>query len=311
MPFHVSNSTPEREAEALAYLQGTTRLSLALRVECGDGQVFAFTDAEEDILLPAGTWDDITIPQTLYQSGEGIFPKNIQQNRDPRKVDHWEFVAFIGAIGYVLESDVARGKFQKARFSFIIFARDRLDFQWLRQRGKLGDKSDDKGQSKWKMNGLSRLLQQEVLEVTSPLSRAKWGDPALAFFDLNGDTGDGFAARVSGAVSLVDATFPRRRFVLAAAQGFPEGRFADGTIEFLDGANDGVVMSVQDYESATGLFTLDESAPFPVANGVTVRAQIRAPMTFEDWKLYFGTGFGFPGEPQIPNAEDAQDIKAG
>ncbi|MBW3636713.1 MAG: DUF2163 domain-containing protein [Armatimonadetes bacterium] len=309
MPFHVSNSTPEREAAARAYLEGTTRLSLALRVELADGRIFAFTDAEDAVSLPAGTWGAITIPATTYRAGEGAFPKDLQQSRDPRKVDNWEFVAFCGEAGsYVLAADVAKGTWRGARFSLLFFARDRLDFQWIRQRGKLGEKSQDKGRATWKMNGLSRLLQQEVLEVTSPISRAKWGDPELAFFNLDGNTFDGFAARVTGTVSGVDATYPRRRFVLAAAVGSAPHRFSDGTITFLSGANSGLVASVLDYDSATGRFTLDQQTPFPIANGDSVRAQIRAPLTLEDWKLFFGTGMYFAAEPKIPNTESASVI---
>lgn len=314
MPFHVSNSTPAREAAARAYLAGTTRLSLALRVECSNGQVFAFTDAEDDFLLSAGTWGAVTVPQTLYRSAEGIFPKNIQQNRDPRKVDTWEFVAFTsepGQDGYVMAADVARGLFRQARFSFLFFARDNLTFQWLRQRGKLGDKTADKGRVTWKMNGLSRLLQQEVLDVTSPLSRATWGDAELAFFNLDGQTADGYAARVTGAVSQVNTATSRRRFVLQNAQSFPGGRFSDGTVQFLTGANAGYVASVLDYESDSGQFTLDENTPFPIANGIRVRAQIKAPLTFADWLLFFGDGMYFAAEPAIPNNESASNISRG
>ena len=305
MSFHVNNSTPQREAEAHAYLSGTVRLSLALRLERRDGQAFAFTDAEEDVSLGAGTWGNIIIPATNYQAGMARFPKNLSQSRDPRKVDSWEFVALTGEeAGYISEADVVKGLFREARYSLIFFARDAL-FQWLRMRGKVGAKVVDKGSVVWKMNGLSRALGQDVLEVTSPLSRAKWGDPALSTTNLNGQTADGWAFRVTGVASNVDVNYPRRSFVLSGTQGFPNTRFSDGTVEFLTGANAGLVASILDFDSAIGRIVLDEVAPSVIAPGVQIRAQVRAPQTLEEWVLYFGTGFGFPGEPQIPNAESA------
>ncbi len=303
MPFTIS---PEFKAA----LAGTIRLSKALRIERKDGQVFAFTDAGRDLLLPAHTWGAITMPQTLYLDGEGRFPTNLQQSRDPRKIDNWEFTAFLGNTpGAVSELDVLRRSFLGARYALIFLARENLGWQMLRQRGTLGLGTLDKGQVAWKMNGLSRALDQEVLDVTSPLSRATWGDPELAFFNLDGNTTDGWAARVTGAASNVDATYPRRRFVLEETQGFPNYRFSDGSVTFLSGANAGYVASVLDFRSEDGRFTLDDEAPFPIENGDSVRAQIRAPLTLEDWLLYFGSGMYFSAEPGIPTLESASSIK--
>lgn len=306
MPFHVNSSTPEREAAAKDYLGGTTRLSIALRIVCTDGDIFAFTNEQFDRLLPSKTWRLITIPEALYRAGEATFPKHLQQSRDPRQVDTWEFVTFCGETedDYVKTQDIAKNKFRDAAFSLIAYARD-ADFAWLLMRGEIGQISPDKGQAVWKANGLSRRFKQEVLEVTSPVARARWSDSIMSFFNLNGLTADGHTARVTGAASSVDAKFPRRKFRVTASTSHPEHRFTDGTCLFLTGANAGYEGSILNWNDSNGEVILDDYAPFPVANGDSVRLQIRIPQTIEEWVLFFGNGKYFPAEPGIPGNEIA------
>ena len=313
MSFSPPNEWTQGEAEFWAYLDGTVALALALLIEPKDGSRLCFTSAQRDVLLPGKTWGQIAVPTATHFAGEGVFPKSLQQSRDPRKVDNWEFTAFVadGGDSYVRQDDVLKGRFLGARYSLRIYARDNLNWQLLRQRGELGERSLDKGACTWKMKGLSNKLAAEVLEVTSPLSRATWGDDELAFFNLDGQTHDGFAARVAGAVSSVSAIWPRRWFTLNAAKNYPAGRFTDGLILWTSGPNAGVESSILDFDTVTGTFLLDEDTPFPIAVGHGARAQIRAPLTIEEWRLFFGTGEGFAGEPGIPSLEAASNIKNG
>ena len=207
MSFSPPNEWTQGEAAFWAYLDGTVALALALQIERKDGARLCFTSAQRDVQLPGKSWGQIAVPAALHRAGEGVFPKSLQQSRDPRKVDNWEFTAFVSgdADAYIRQDDVLKGRFSGAAYSLRIYARDDLDWQLLRQRGELGERSLDKGACTWKMKGLSNKLAAEVLEVTSPLSRAAWGDEELAFFNLDGQTHDGFAARVTGAVSSVSA----------------------------------------------------------------------------------------------------------
>ena len=177
----------------------------------------------------------------------------------------------------------------------------------LRMRGTLGERKVSGQSMSFKMRSLANQLDGEILDSTSPYSRAAWGDAELGFFNLAGQTSDGLAARVSGPVGA-DNLYARRRFTLPGTKNFPLGRFVGGTVRFESGANAGLTAPVLDHDPATGLFTLDDATRYPIGAGDVVTAQIRPPLSLDEWILYFGTGFGFNGEPGVPSNQTAQEI---
>jgi hypothetical protein len=283
-----------------------TALSLALLIERKDGARFGFTNIRRFASLPAFTVRQITVPAFTYSPRGRLRMSNLQQSERPSASDNWEATLVMGA--HLPEADVAQGKFFGAAYYLTFFDWRTHTPIMLRMRGKVGQRTLEGLSVTFKMRSLSQLMQAEVLDVTSPLSRARWGDPELAFFNLSGQTNDGFAARVSGAITGVDAEFPRRRFTLSGATGFPAGRFSGGTALFTSGANTGVEASILSYSADDGVFTLDAPLRFPLAPGDGVRVQIRAPLNLAEWLLFFGTGMYCPCEPGIPNGETATVI---
>ncbi len=287
---------------------GTKRLSLAVRIERLDGAVFLLTGHHDDVSLPQLVVGTRTVPAATYLSGYCAFPVNILESEDVSRVNNWELRVFRG--GILTRDDLAKQLFVGATFSLILFFRHDVSLQMLLGRGTIGAQSLDRGEATWKMRGLSQALQGEVLDVTSPLSRATWGDGALDFFNLAGNTSDGFAARVTGAVSnVVDA---RRQFRIAATVGFPERRFESGVLFWNNGANAGAEAGeIMSWDAATGEVVLWHRTAYPVAVSDSVTARIKAPLTIEDWRIFFGSGRLFPGEPAIPTIEQANDVKEG
>lgn len=286
-----------------ALLGGTLPLSLALRIVRRDGLVSAFTTAQRAVTLPALTIGSITIPSTTYDNQHNLKPSNLIETDDLR-ANNCEFRLTTGAL--LTADDVAKGLYEGAKFSLIIFHRNTLTYQMLRMRGELGDVRATGQEVTFKLRSLASRLQQEIIDLTSPLSRYEWDSPQMAFFNLDGNTDDGYAARVDATVTSVSTQ--RRKFILSATAGFPAGRFVEGTVEWTSGANDGLIAEVQSWNHSTGEFTLWHPMAYDIAPGDSVRAQIACPLTIEDWRTLFGSARYFGGEPQITTFEKAAEV---
>lgn len=306
MPFQV----PQSQKDALA--TGSTKLGIALRIERLDGQIFAFTNVRRAVSLPDFTVRRVTVPAQTYKGGV-FWPSNLVQSDSPDKVDNWEATFITGA--HLREADIENGSFADAPYTLLIFDwKTGAPFQ-LRARGWVGAPRIDGHQAVFKMRSLAQAFSGQILAVTSPLSRAAWSDLesgrcGFVFNPATDQLADGHAAQIAGSAGSVDALWPRRRFTFAASTAHPERRFLDGSVRFTSGPNAGFMAGVLGWDKATGLFTLDRDTPQPIGegNGLTARAHI--PTNIEDWRVYFGSGYGFMGEPDITTAEKAQEVKS-
>ncbi len=300
MPF----TTPAAFKTAL--LNGTVRASIAIRIVRGDGVVFGFTNAQADVTLPALTVGAQTVPQTTYRAGIGMVPSNLQES-DDLTPNNMEISGILG--DYLTEADVRKKRFKDAAYTLIVFNRADTTHQILRGRGRIGDASVAGHQATFKLRSLASLLQNDIIELTSSVSRAAWGDPEMAFFNLDSDyTAIGSLARVTGNVNLVANS--RRIFTLPVTVAYPATWMNEGTVEWISGANAGVVMDVMSSNSANGQITLWHPTPYDIAIGDSVRATIRAPLTIEEWVATFGNGRYFAGEPGIMTSEQMYQVKA-
>lgn len=286
-----------------ALLQGTVPLRLAIRIARRDGAVFGFCTGSLATTLPSLTVGNIAIPSQLYDHRWALTVSNWQETAD-LSPNTMEMSLNMGA-GGVTEESVRRLLWTSARFSFLIFHRENLAWQILRGRGTLGGARIEGGRVTFKLRSLSQILQQDVIELTSPMNRANWGDPEMAWANLDGQSADGHPLRVSGPVSNV--TSARRSFRLAAAAGQPAQRMEQGRIEWLSGANAGILSEVMSCDGA-GNIVLWHPTPYPIGAGDTARATIGVPLTIEQWVTVFGDGRRFNGEPHLTTAEEAHEI---
>lgn len=290
-----------------AALSQSVALGLAVRIVRSDGTVCAFNDQTLDVTLPEFTVGSVTVPETRYLANQVRFPAQIQRNLDLQQSNSWELVCLLG--GAVTAADVLAGRFLGAKYHFLMYNRNDTTQQAALMRGKVGEVTVAGGEAKFSMRGLADALQQQVLDVTRATSRATWGDPELAFFDLTGNTHDGHAARVTSTIDSVDSDYPRRRLTVSDLAGFPAERFTNGTVQFTDGGNDGFTAGIQIYDHSTGALTLDRDTPVAMTAGDGVLCQIGAPTTIEAWRAYFGSGFGFPGFPGIPTVDQVNAVQ--
>jgi hypothetical protein len=285
---------------------GTTALALAMRVVRRDGQVFGWTNIRRPATLPewVGAYN---VPSQRYDSKYCLQVSDLERSARPDATDNMGCSVVARDTEFL--QDAEHGQFFGAAFTLLFFDWRTDRPLMLAMRGTLGKQKIEGQGVFFKMRSLAQALQNDVLDATGPYSRAVWGDEELDFFNLNGNTNDGFAARLTANITI-DATFPRRRFTLASSIGFPSGRFANGTVTFLSGNNAGLIAPILDHNPVTGLFTLSDDTRYPIQSGDSVKCQIRPPLTIDEWKLFFGTGFGFPGEPGIPNNTTASEISS-
>ena len=276
-----------------------------------DGRIFGFTNVRRSVSLPAFTVRGVTVPAWTYIGG--VFsPSNLVQSDSPDKVDNWEASFITG--DYLPDADIDNGLFADAPYTLLIYDWRTGQPLQLRARGWVGAPHIDGDHTIFKMRSLAQAWSGQILAVTSPLSRATWADLesgrcGFVFNPANGFLSDGYAAQIGGSVNSVDANWPRRRFVFNVSKPHPERRFTDGRVRFTNGPNAGFMAGVLDWDKATGTFTLDRDTPRPISAGDGLNARVHIPTNIDDWRLYFGSGYGFMGEPDITTVEKAQEVK--
>lgn len=313
-------ASPEFDA---ALKLGTTFVAYAIRIERADGGVFGATNIRRPVQLatltiPIRPNRNVVVPATAYSHRAALRVSNVVKSDSPSQVDNMEATFCMGDVssGAVLsEADVWRGRYENARFHLLVFdwkkplGDDGTPRAMLLLRGHLGARTVKGRDVTWSLRSLVHRLKGEVLEVTSRDSRARWGDPELASFNLDGNCADGPPARRTAAVSEVDSAWPRRRFRLPIGGQYPDARFEDGIVLFQSGANAGFETGVLAFDPSTGWFTTTTETPAPIAPGQSVRAQIRAPRTLAEFQNILGSGRYAALEPLIPTRESANRIR--
>ena len=306
-----------------ALASGTTFCAYALRVQRKDGTVFGFTRTRVGITLPELTItlsdgvSTISVPSTYYDPRAALQVTNLERSEDISATDNLDCTLTANDAWLPL-AHVAKGLFEGAYFWLLIY-----DWQtpaglsgpapriMLKLRGRLGALAIDGNAVTWKLRSLSSFLKRKLLDITSPLSRARWGDPELAFFTpgTGTNTSDGFASKVTADVATVDGTYTNRQFTVTGTIGFPADRFTNGLVTWNSGPNAGATCLVLQWDSSDGTFQLDEDAPYPISVGDNLTAEIAAPVRKEDWFAYFGTMTGFAGEILIPVVEQINSVR--
>jgi hypothetical protein len=307
MPFTVSN-----EGKSLL-ASGSTALKRALHIVRADGTIFAFTDCRLSQTLPAFTARGITTPGATYDHRGGMNTTDLVQSNDVEKVDNWEVTLIMGP--WLTEADVRAGLFQNARYSLLIFDWRTGTIIMRRARGFVGAPRFNGDEVTFKMRSLSQALAGDYLPATSPLSRISWegiasivkSDNSHFFNPATDQTTDGRLAEFSTTVTSA-AAGAKRICVVAATVGYPARRFDGGRVVFTNGPNSGFAAGILSWNSGTGQLTLDRKTPAPISAGASLKVRIHAPLTFEEWLEYFGTGKYFAGEPQIVTIERANQV---
>lgn len=259
-------------------LQSTT-LAHALRITRGDGTVFAFTSAAEDVLIGG----------TLYRAAPGLDISSLEQTAG-MAVGNLELTTLDDGSTFA-RADVLAGVWRNAAFVLLRYNAtapdDGLD---TLMTGTLGEIELRQTTLVVELRGLQQYLQQPVGSISSKTCRARLGD-ALCGVNLVGYTFTGTVTAVANQQVFTDS---------ARAQA--AGYFDDGILTFTSGPLAGQRQKIKTF--AAGVFTLSLPMLQAITVGTTYSAiagcRKRLP---EDCVAKFGNAINFQGEPHLPGID--------
>ncbi|MEW5708784.1 MAG: DUF2163 domain-containing protein [Pseudomonadota bacterium] len=256
-----------------------TTLATCWKVTRHDGQVFAFTDHVEDLVIEGVT----------YRAATGYTPTAVATSAD-LAVDNLDVEGLLDDPA-ITEADLMAGKWDDARVEiFQINYRDPALGKLFLRAGHLGEVRVEDGRFIAELRGLTQALARTLGELYSPICRADLGDARckvnLAAFTVTGS---------------VTATVSNRVFE-DSARTETAGWFDYGLLTWTSGANVGLSMEVKTY--IPGQFELTLPMPYAIAvgDGYSVYAGCQKRLV-EDCKNKFGNVVNFRGEPHIPGLD--------
>ncbi len=256
---------------------GSTTLAYMWLVTRLDGQVFAFTSLDVDLVYDGRT----------YKSATGFTPSAIASGSD-LSVTNLEIIGPIAA-ATVNEDDVTAGRWDGAAVEvFEVNYADLSMGRMLLSSGTLGNVSTGQLQFQAEQRGIEQQLQQPVGRVFAPTCDADLGS-ARCGVNLP-------ALQVS---STVTTTTSQRAFVATGLTQVAD-YFGGGVVTWLTGANAGLRMEVQTF-ALGGVVGLALKMPYAIAVGDTFTAVpgCRKRRT-EDCKTKFSNVINFRGFPDVP-----------
>lgn len=271
-------ATPSLLAEHTAL--GTTTLATCWRVTLQSGAVLGFTDHD----LP------LTISGVVYEAGTGFLPSAVQ-TQSRLAVDSQNMQGFLDSEA-IVPDDLAAGVWDFAEI--LVFAVNWRDVGQgidIKERGRLGEVSLQRGTFTAEFRGLANAYSQAIAAVYQPGCRAQLGDSrcgvSLATWTVTG-TLDSVSA---DGLTLTDA-----------ARGEAADHFNGGKITMLDGASEGLSMEVKSSSGAS--IVLQMQLPHGVAAGDAYSLHAGCSKRFaEDCVARFANGVNFRGEPHIPGMD--------
>lgn len=263
-------------ALAAHYASGSTTMSMALRIEREDGNVYTFTSADQDAVIDG----------ERYLSAPGLEVSNLVSTAG-FQVDNMELTVMPDDTVLTRNSFIAR-LWKGARFELFAYnwadismGKNVIKVGWLGET-KLGDVTVTV-----ELRSLRQALQQQVGSYTTQTCRYRLGDERCGV-DLEPLIHDG-----------VVTAAPDRYTIQGITQ--PDDYFSEGTIHFYTGANAGVTLKVRNYEDAT--FELATPLPFPAAVGDEITAVAGCRKRLQDCRDDFANVRRFGGEPHIPGID--------
>lgn len=196
---------------------------------------YGFTDHDEAVSITGWTGDDAVLNGT-YEADSGFTPKAIATS-DALNVDNTEVEALLVSPS-ITEADLRAGLWDFATiYIFEVNYRDLTMGPIYKRVGWLGEVSAGRLSFRAELRGLMQLYTRSLVELTSPMCRAKLGD-ARCKVDLAGSPTYTFGAAVT------DVNDDNQTFGAAAlTQSGPTSGLA---ITNVSNANPGVVTMLDD-----------------------------------------------------------------
>jgi uncharacterized phage protein (TIGR02218 family) len=262
---------------------GTTTVCHAWAVLRRDGVVMGFTDHDRDLAFDG----------VLFKAGTGLTAGALQQVTG-LAVDNAEAVGALSDAG-LREEDIRAGRFDGADVRLWLVNWADVAERMLRFRGTLGEVVQEGGAFRAELRGLSEALNRPMGRIIQPGCDAVLGD-ARCGVDLG---------QPEWSAEIVLEAVRERRVLIAAPVGFAAGWFQRGTAVFLDGAAQGLRVTVKADRIADGRFEVElwqEPGVQPGA-GDRVRLVAGCDRRSETCRQKFHNFHNFRGFPHVPDED--------
>lgn len=261
------------------YQQGTTTLAHGLKITRLDGAVFAFTSAQEDVVIGG----------VRHGASQGLMVTNIEQ-QSGAAVDNLELSTLDDGTLFV-KADILAGVWNNARFELYRYnVNAPADGTDPLLYGTVGNVRLGGNVITAELRGLQQYFQQPVGDVTSRNCRARFGDSMCR--------ANAAAYTVTGTITSVTNKQTFADSALTQADDW----FAEGLLTFTSGNNIGITQKVKTFASKAFTLSLPMLQTIQVGDTYSVVAGCRKRLA-EDCVAKFNNAINFQGEPHVPGID--------
>ena len=263
---------------------GATTLCRCWLVERADGQSIGFTD--HDI--------DVSFDGYLFQAGTGLDAAAIESSTG-LSVDNTQAVGALSAVG-LTEEDIRAGLYDRAAVRLWLVDWTDPSLKVLLFRGFLGEIERGEAAFEVELRGLSEVLNKSVGRSYMPDCDRLLGDQKCRV---------NLSAPGFSVVAQVASVRDNRTIFAGGIAGFASGWFAFGTLQWLSGANRGLISKVKfdKIKAADRVVEVWEEAPHAIELGDQFKLVAGCDKTAQTCKLKFSNFANFRGFPQMPGED--------
>lgn len=240
-----------------------------------DGEVFTWTDHDEDLVIGEHTY---------MSAADGGFDRTALESASNLEVSNLELIGFLGHS--IRRDELAAGLFDGAELEVFIVNWMQPEAGGLElRRGTLGEVTTvSNNLFTVELRGLQAALQQVVGEVYSPECRANFCDKRC-----------GLKLKDFSVSAVVEEVETRRIFTIS--NPLPEGLWQYGVVRFTSGANVGRPMEIKAVDGQK--VELKFAMPNLLEAGDTLDISTGCDQRLETCKSYDNV-INFRGEPFVP-----------
>lgn len=265
---------------AAHYATGQTTLAWGLKITRKDAAVYGFTSHQRDV----------TVSSVLYKAGPGLDVQSLASSAG-MSVDNTELTILPDDTIFT-RTDILAGRWDGAAFELFLFNwRTPADGRDVLMAGTLGQVKPQRGAYVVELRGLQQYLQQPVGAVSTKTCRARLGDAACGI-NLASYTVTGTLTGVTSQTVFTDT-----------ARTEADHYFAEGTLTWTSGNNDGLSARVRLYAADTFTLAVPALGVVQVGDTYSVHAGCRKRLA-EDCLAKFDNVLNFQGEPHRPTVDD-------
>jgi uncharacterized phage protein (TIGR02218 family) len=260
---------------------GVTTLCRCWRITRRDAVVQGFTDHDEDVLLDG----------LVCRAGTGLSGSEATA-RLGLAVDGSEISGAL-ADDTLSEADLAAGRYDAATIEVVLVDWSEPTLFVLLSKGTLGEVRREGQAFVAELRGLADRLNQESGRRYSATCSADLGD-ARCTVDLTDP-----AYRGAGAIAQLSGT---SSFFASGLDGFADGWFTAGRLQWTSGANSGLAVEVKSHRAvADGVaFELWQAMAEPLADNDAFTVTAGCDKRFVTCRDRFNNAVNFRGFPHIP-----------